>query len=97
MKTITFHELLNFFAECDSVRIVNGTSCSFDINYPENRVEIRWGRNYETWEHEFEEFFPFNKNQNIEISNDGVVKLICEDNTHRYFFFTKTLTLRDFQ
>jgi len=97
MKTITVQELTNFFAECDSMRITNGAECSFDINYPKNRFEIRWGRNYETMEHEFEEFFPFNKNQKIEVSDKGVVKLIAEGGSNYYFTFTKTLTLRDFQ
>jgi hypothetical protein len=97
MNTIPGRELINFFAECDNLRMSNGTDCSFDINYPDDRFEIRWGRNYETMEHEFEELFPFVLNQNIEISDKGVVKLITNNNSPLYFTFTKTLTLRDFR
>lgn len=97
MNTIPVRELINFFAECDNLRMSNGVNCSFDINYSESRFEIRWGRNYETMEHEFEELFPFVLNQNIEISDKGVVKLITDSNSPLYFTFTKTLTLRDFR
>jgi len=97
MKTIPVRELINFFAECDNLRMAHGNDCSFDINYPENRFEIRWGKNYDTMEHESEELFPFVLNQKIEVSDKGVVKLITDNNTPLYFIFTKTLTRRDFE
>lgn len=97
MKTYSVQDLTNYFAECDNLRLSNGSDCSFDINYPESRFEIRWGRNYETMEHEFEELFPFVLNQKIEITDKGVVKLITDNNSSRYFTFTKNLTPRDFQ
>ena len=97
MKTIHLTELFNFFGECDVVRNVHGTECSFEIDQDKNQIVISWGRNYETMEHEFTEVFPFDNNKMIEIKDNGLVKLKTSGGSMLYFFFTKTLTPRYFE
>lgn len=97
METITIRELINFFGECDDLRMSSGEHCSFDINYPKNQFEISWGRNYELMDHDHLEVFPFDNNQNIPITDKGVVTLNTNDNIKLFFVFTKTLTMRDFR
>jgi hypothetical protein len=97
MKTIYLPELFNFFAECDTLRNVHGVECSFEIEHDNNRFVISWGRNYETMEHEFTDYFPFDKNHHVEISDKGVIKLKNAGGSSYYYTFTKTLTLSDFE
>jgi hypothetical protein len=90
MKIITVQELINYFAECDNIITGSGNLCtSFDINYEKNCFEItsRGGTDK----------FPFDKNEEIPITNKGVVMLTDEYDYDTSFFFTKTLTPRDFQ
>jgi hypothetical protein len=97
MNTITVRDLVNYFAECDNLRNIAGKECSWDINYPENRFEISWGKVYELMEPENTSFYPFDKNKSISISDKGLVKLVSSEGIEDFFTFTKTLTPRDFQ
>jgi hypothetical protein len=90
MKVITVQELINYFAECNNIVTGTGILCSsFDINYEKNRFEITSRSGMDK--------FPFDKNKEIRISNKGEVALTDELGYVTSFFFTKTLTPRDFE
>jgi hypothetical protein len=90
MKIITVQELINYFAECNNIITGCGNLCSsFDINYEKNRFEITSRSGMDK--------FPFENNKEIPITNKGVVMLTDEYGYDTSFFFTKTLTPRDFE